>query len=103
MIQPPQLLLAALATLIFPSCATMYMKDHGFRETAAVGAGTLDGPFLWRIEAEGLEGVHKYLCVSKIRVTTETTKRDEWYPRSNLNLNALFEKDPKNEGKTFAQ
>ena len=110
----------------------MLMKDHGFRDTPAVevngaqvksalkpmggkagiaisamivagGTGTLDGPFLWRVEAEGQEGVHEYLRVNKIRVTTETTKRDEWYPRSKLNINAPFVKIPGEEGKTFAQ
>jgi hypothetical protein len=82
----------------------MYIKDHGFRKTEAVeingasvksalkprggsrgfaisamiiatGTGTLDGPFLWRVEAEGQEGVHEWLRVNKAKVTTETTKR----------------------------
>ncbi len=110
----------------------MYMKDHGFRETPSVevngaqvksglkpmggkagiaisamivagGTGTLDGPFLWRVEAEGVEGVHEYLRVNKIRVSTKTTKRDEWYPQSKLGVNAEFEKIPGEKGKTFAQ
>ena len=128
----PQLILSVLSLLLFPSCATMYMKDHGFRETPAVevngaqvksglkpmggsagmafsamvvaaGTGTTDGPFLWRVEAEGQEGVHEYLRVNKIRVTTSKTKRDEWYPRQNLNVNAPFKKIPGEKGKNFAQ
>lgn len=118
-----RLLICVLLALLFSSCATMYTKDHGFRETSAVGVngaevkialkpmggsagmafsamvvaagtGTTDGPFLWRVEAEGQEGVHEYLRVNKIRVTTSKTKRDEWYPRNNLNVNAPFKKVP---------
>lgn len=36
----------------------------------AAETGTLDGPFLSRVEAEG---VHEYLRVNKIRVSNETT------------------------------
>jgi hypothetical protein len=126
------LLVGVALPCILGSCASIYMKDHGFRETPAVevngakvmsglkpmggkagfalsamvvaaGTGTLDGPFLWRVEAEGREGVHEYLRVNKIRVSTETTKRDEWYPRSNLGVNAKFKKIPGEKGKTFAQ
>ncbi|MGJ8696241.1 MAG: hypothetical protein ACSHYF_07975 [Verrucomicrobiaceae bacterium] len=118
--------------LILGSCAQMYMKDHGFRDTPpvevnsaqvrsglkpmggkagfsmsamvyAAGTGTLDGPFLWRVEAEGEEGVHEYLRVNKVRVSTKMTKRDEWYPRKFLGINAPFEKLPGEEGKSFAQ
>ncbi|MDB4354020.1 hypothetical protein N9Z02_01820 [Akkermansiaceae bacterium] len=126
------LLVGVALPCLLGSCASMVMKDHGFRETphvevngaqvksglkpmggkagialsamvVAAGTGTLDGPFLWRVEAEGKEGIHEYLRVNKIRVTTETTKRDEWYPRSNLGVNAKFEKVPGEDGKTFAQ
>ncbi len=110
----------------------MVLKDHGFRETPAVGVngaqvrsglkpmggksgvslsamvfmagtGSTDGPFLWRVEAEGKEGVHEWLRVNKVRVTTTTTQRDEWYPTSKLGINAEFKKVPGEEGVTFAQ
>lgn len=131
-ISPPQFLFRVLPMLLLSSCATMYLKDHGFRETPAVevngaqvksglkpmggeagvaftamvvaaGTGTLDGPFLWRVEAEGQEGVHEYLRVNQIRVSTSKSKREEWYPGKNLKVNVPFEKIPGEEGKTFAQ
>ena len=67
----------------------------------AAGKGTSDGPFPWRVEAEGVDGVHEYLRVNKIRVSTETTKRDKWYPRSNLNVNAPFVKRPEERGQNL--
>ncbi|MDA7863414.1 hypothetical protein N9221_00025 [Akkermansiaceae bacterium] len=129
MLKLPLLLASVALPFLLGSCASMYMKDHGFRETPAVevngaqvqsalkpmgrkagiaisamivagGTGTLDGPFLWRVEAEG---VHEYLRVNKIRVTTKTTNRDEWYPRANLGINAKFKKIPGEKGKAFAQ
>ena len=45
-----------------------------------VGVANLDGPFRWRIEAEGKEGVHEALYVTRIRTKTSVTKRDEVYP-----------------------
>jgi len=116
----------------FVSCAQMVAKNHGFRETPAVevngamvrsglkpmggkqgvsfsamvysaGVGSLDGPFLWRVEAEGEKGVHEWLRVNKVRVSTKTTKRDEWYPTDKLGINAPFKKLPGQKGKTFAQ
>ncbi|MGJ8645220.1 MAG: hypothetical protein ACSHX9_17595 [Luteolibacter sp.] len=45
-----------------------------------VGVANLDGPFRWRIEAEGREGVHQALYVTRIRTKTSVTKRDEVYP-----------------------
>lgn len=129
---PARFIFCILSMLLLSSCATMYLKDHGFRETPAVevngaqvksalkpmggssgiafsamvvaaGTGTTDGPFLWRVEAEGQEGVHEYLRINKIRVTTLKSKRDEWYPRKNLSVNAPFEKIPGEKGKSFAQ
>ena len=41
--------------------------------------------------------------MNKIRVTTSKTKRDEWYPRNNLKVNAPFKKVPGERGKSFAQ
>ena len=57
-----------------------------------VGAGraTFDGPFRWRVEAHGLEGVHEYLVVHRIRTRTEKTGRDEWFPVAELGKRAKF-------------
>ena len=122
----------SLLVLLLSSCAHVIKKDHGFKQTTAVtvngaqvrsglkpmggtqglsisamvvtvGTGSTDGPFLWRVEAEGKEGVHEWLRVNKVRVTTQTTKRDEWYPAKNLGVNAPFKKDPFKEGVSFAQ
>lgn len=114
------------------SCAQMLMKDHGFRKTPAVeingaqvnsavkpmggkaglalsamfysaGTGTLDGPFIWRVEAEGEEGVHEWIRVNQARVTTEKTKRSEPFPRSYLGGKSRFVPLPGEKGKTFAK
>ncbi len=110
----------------------MLLKDHGFRETPSVeingaqvkssvkamggksgiaisamvlaaGTGTLDGPFIWRVEAVGKEGVHEWLRLNKARVTTEATKRSEPFPKSYLGEQAKFVPIPGEEGKTFAK
>lgn len=56
------------------------------------GVATFDGPFKWRIEAYGEEGVHESLVVHRIRTRTEKTKRDEWFPASELGKQASFRK-----------
>jgi len=66
------------------------------------GVGSTDGPFQWRVEGEGVAGEHEWLRVNKIRVRTEKTKRDEWYPARNLGINAPFKKVPGENGKSFA-
>lgn len=45
-----------------------------------VGVANLDGPFSWRIEAVGKEGVHEAMYVQRIRTVTAITKRDERFP-----------------------
>lgn len=57
-----------------------------------VGAGvaTLDGPFRWRIEAIGRDGVHEELVVHRLHTRTATTGRSEWYPADRLGRRALF-------------
>lgn len=47
----------------------------------AVGVANLDGPFRWRIEAVGKEGVHEALYVQGLRTVTAVTKKDERYPQ----------------------
>lgn len=67
--------------------------------------GETDGPFLWRIEARGEEGVHESLTVHSLRVETEKTNRSEPFPGKWLNEAAPFEplKGKENAGKTFAK
>ncbi len=57
-----------------------------------VGAAiaTFDGPFRWRIEAEGRDLEHESLVVHRIRTRTGKTGRDEWYPASHLGRSAEF-------------
>ncbi len=45
-----------------------------------VGVANLDGPFSWRIEAVGKEGVHETMYVQGIRTVTSVTKRNEKLP-----------------------
>ncbi len=126
------LLVACLIPLLLTSCAKMWMKDHGFRKTPAVeingaqvnsgvkpmggkgglafsamivaaGTGTLDGPFRWRVEAEGEEGIHEWIRVNQARVSTSTTKRDEPFPRAYLGKKAEFVPIPGEKGETFAK
>lgn len=57
-----------------------------------VGVANLDGPFRWRIEAVGEEGVHEAMYVTKVRTVTRITKRDEWYPEKWLGAGVPFRK-----------
>lgn len=57
-----------------------------------VGVANLDGPFRWRIEAKGKEGVHEALYVTRIRTKTSVTKRDEVYPERWLGEKIPFTK-----------
>lgn len=124
--------LTLLALLLLPGCVQMFLKDHNFRKSAPVeingatvnsalkpmgggagislsamvisaGAGSLDGPFLWRIEAEGREGVHEWLRVNEARVTTQKTKRSEPFPRAHLGTPAIFAPIPGENGRSFAK
>jgi len=45
-----------------------------------VGVANLDGPFSWRIEAVGEQGVHEALYVQGLRTVTSVTGRTERYP-----------------------
>lgn len=56
------------------------------------GVATFDGPFKWRIEAYGDEGIHESLVVHRIRTRTEKTDRDEWFPANELGKQANFRK-----------
>lgn len=57
-----------------------------------VAVANLDGPFRWRIEAEGKEGVHQAMYVQRLRTVTSLTKRDEWFPEKWLGDKVPFAK-----------
>lgn len=69
------------------------------------GFGETDGPFHWRIEAVGQEGLHQSLTVHDLRVATQETGRAEPYPKKWLNVPAPFEpmKGRAQAGKVFAK
>ncbi len=67
------------------------------------GSGTLDGPFLWRIEAEGNDGYHRALTVHRVKVETQITQRKEWYPQSLLGKTVEFYPVKGSQGEVFAQ
>ena len=67
------------------------------------GSGTLGGPFLWRIEAEGDDGYHQQLIVHRIKVETKITQRSEWYPENLLGQSAEFYPVKGSPGEVFAQ
>lgn len=123
---------AALASFfLLPSCGHIYTKSHsytggsgatingatitsavkpmggegGFALSAMVymaGAATLDGPFIWRIQAEGELGLHKSMTVHRVKVTTSKTKRSEWYPSRHLGVAEPFKPFKKEPGKAYA-
>ncbi|MDB2673618.1 hypothetical protein N9Y81_01550 [Akkermansiaceae bacterium] len=126
------LLFFALCGILLQSCVQSVMKDHNFKKTQAVeingaqvksalkplggkggislsamvyaaGTGSLDGPFRWRVEAEGVEGEHGWIRVNQARVTTEKTKRSEPYPRKYLGSQSKFVPIPGEKGKAFAK
>ena len=67
------------------------------------GMATFDGPFKWRVEAYGDEGVHESLVVHRIRTRTEKTNRDEWFPAGELGKQAAFKKLRGKPGKVRAR
>ncbi len=122
---------AAIISLCLSSCGHIYTKSHSYQKSATVsingasvgsavkpeggkggfsmsamvymaGAATLDGPFRWRIEAEGKEGLHQSLKVHRVKVITSKTKRSEWYPSQYLGESVPFKTYRKEPGKVFA-
>ncbi|MFP6866353.1 MAG: hypothetical protein VCA35_10470 [Roseibacillus sp.] len=80
--------------------------EAGFTLSAMVytaGSGTLDGPFLWRIEAEGDDGYHKELTVHRVKVETRATQRSQWYPQKLLGKTVEFYPVKGEPGEVFAQ
>ncbi|MCW1883769.1 hypothetical protein OKA04_03450 [Luteolibacter flavescens] len=112
--------LAPVLYLLLASCAAISAKKHTYARGAAVpvngaqvslsvkpegtaggtfvlsamvvsgGMATLDGPFRWRIEAQGEPGKQQALVIHRLRTTTSVTKRDEWYPAKHLGRRAEF-------------
>lgn len=66
------------------------------------GSAKLEGPFIWRIEAEGDSGVHDYIVVHRVKVETQKTNRKEWFPKKYLGFRADFKDYKKEQGKSFA-
>ena len=80
--------------------------EAGFTLSALVytaGSGTLDGPFLWRIEANGDDGYHKELTVHRVKVETSASQRSEWYPQDLLGDSVEFFPVKGEPGEGFAQ
>lgn len=129
-------LTAILTGLSLSSCAQLFVKEKTYKATGGLqlngakvasnvkpmggksgvsvsamvynaGFGETDGPFLWRVEAVGQEGVHESLTVHKILVKTEKTGRSEPYPAKMLGVASPFElmkgKDNEKAGKVFAK
>ena len=66
------------------------------------GSAKLEGPFIWRIEAEGLEDQHTSMIVHRLKVETSKTNRKEWYDSKKLGVNTKFVDYKKEPGKSFA-
>lgn len=124
-------LLAVVMSLLLTSCGHVFTKEHTYQESATVvinganvgssvkpmggkggfsfsamvymaGSATLDGPFIWRVTAEGNEGEHKSIVVHRVKVTTSKTKRSEWYPVKHLGVVQKFKSYKKEPGKVYA-
>ena len=80
--------------------------QSGFALSAGVytaGSGTLNGPFLWRIEAQGDDGYHREMTVHRVKVETSLTGRQEWYPQDLLGKTVQFYPVKGSAGEVFAQ
>ncbi len=77
----------------------------GFSLSAMIysaGSAKLEGPFIWRIEAEGQADEHTKLVVHRVKVETSKTNRKEWYPANNLGVETEFVDYKKEPGKSYA-
>ena len=122
---------AMMSVMLLSSCGHIFTKSHTYSESGSVtinganvsssvkpmgrkggfsfsamiylaGSATLDGPFIWRVIAEGNEGEHLNLVVNRIKVTTTKTNRSEWYPAEHLGEIVTFKPYKKEPGKVFA-
>jgi len=120
-----------LSVTLLCSCGHIYTKSHTYNKSSTVeingaqvgssvkpmggksgfalsamvymaGAATLDGPFIWRIVADGENGVHQSIVVHRVKVTTSKTNRSEWYPTAHLGYTTTFKPFKKEPGKTYA-
>jgi len=118
-------------SLAFVSCGHIYTKSETYAQSTAVevngakvssavkpnggnggmsfsamvymaGSGKLEGPFLWRIQAEGDEGVHEKMIVHRVKVETAKTKRVEWFPQKYLGKYVTFKPYKKTPGVVYA-
>lgn len=77
----------------------------GFSFSAMIymaGAASLDGPFIWRVVAEGAESEHVSMVVHRVKVTTSKTNRSEWYPTKHLGVVQPFKTYKREPGKSYA-
>jgi len=120
-----------IACLSLSSCGHIFTKSHTYHESATVvingakigssvkpmggkggfsfsalvylaGSATLDGPFIWRVIAEGVEDEHVNMVVHRVKVTTSKTKRSEWYPAEHLGYKQVFKSYKREPGKAYA-
>lgn len=89
---------AAAAAKVNGAAVSLSVKPEGtsggsFAMSAmvvGVAVANLDGPFRWRIEAEGIDGVHEAMYVTGLRTVTAKTKRDERFPERWLGEKIVF-------------
>lgn len=123
--------LTLLLVFVLTSCGHVFTKSEGYAESShadvngakinaafqpnggtpglsfsamiyMAGSAKLEGPFLWRVQAEGVDGVHEALTVHRVKVLTEKTKRAEWFPTKYLGKEQPFETYKKTPGVTYA-
>jgi hypothetical protein len=115
---------AVISLFALSACGHIVTKSHTYQKSQAVeingakvtgesgfgfsamiymaGSATLDGPFAWRVEAEGEKGQHQFMIVHRAKVLTSKTKRSDWYPEEHLGYQTNFKPSKKEPGKVFA-
>ena len=128
------LLGSLILSIALPSCVGFYLNENTYQATSegtdingadvkialkpmggksygsisalvvGIGAGSTDGPFIWRVEATGQEGVHESIWVNFIQVSTSETERSEPLPQEYLGGETQFiqMKGKDNADKSFA-
>lgn len=77
----------------------------GFSVSAMVymaGSASLEGPFKWRVQAIGKQGVHQYMHIHSVSMRTAHTKRHNSFPRSQLPSSIPFVSYKKTPGVVYA-
>jgi len=121
----------SLVSLALTSCGHIYTKKVGYAESSisevngakvnaafrpnggngsfsfsalvyTAGAAKLEGPFLWRMQAQGEEGKHESMIIHRVKVLTSKTKREEWFPTEYLGKPIEFQPYKKTPGQSFA-